>query len=346
VNKIRGASFLNIVLTGILLSTALQGFAQQKPHYTQYIMNQYVLNPALSGIENYVDVKVSHRHQWVGLQDAPLTTYLTIQGPIGKADSRVSATGVQPLGYNPRGADYWANYSAAPPHHGVGLQVIQDVTGPLSRSSVAATYAYHLGLSPRTSLSAGFGLGVSRLSLNTAKLQFDQPNDPSIVQNSIIDRWKPDLSAGLYLYSADFFVGLSAQQIMPQRLEFSENALRKEDGKLVPHLFATAGYRLLVGEDFNLTPSIMLKYLSPLPIQAEVNAKLQYRDAAWLGASWRAQDGYAAMVGVMVGSKFSVGYSYDYTTSRLNAFSRGTHEVMIGFLLNNNFGETCPRNIW
>src|SRR3954462_3377224 len=105
-----------ISLASLILAGSLFARAQQKPHYTQYILNQYILNPALSGIENYVDIKVSHRHQWVGIQDAPVTTYFSIQGPIGKSDSRVSATGVQPVGVNPRGADYWANYSAAAPH--------------------------------------------------------------------------------------------------------------------------------------------------------------------------------------------------------------------------------------
>jgi len=51
--------------------------AQQKPHYTQYILNNYIINPALTGIENYTDVKISHTASWVGIQDAPITTYLT-----------------------------------------------------------------------------------------------------------------------------------------------------------------------------------------------------------------------------------------------------------------------------
>jgi len=37
--------------------------AQQRPHYTQYILNNYILNPALSGIENYTDVKFRMRDQ-------------------------------------------------------------------------------------------------------------------------------------------------------------------------------------------------------------------------------------------------------------------------------------------
>src|SRR5256714_7180411 len=85
--------------------------AQQKPHYTQYILNQYILNPALTGIENYTDVKLSHRHQWVGIQDAPVTTYLTIHTPIGKKDFRTTATTLFDMeGENPRGKGYWEDY--------------------------------------------------------------------------------------------------------------------------------------------------------------------------------------------------------------------------------------------
>jgi type IX secretion system PorP/SprF family membrane protein len=333
-----------LIIISILFSFA--GLAQQKPHYTQYVLNQYILNPALSGIESYIDIKASHRHQWVGIQDAPVTSYFTIQGPIGKTDSRVSATGVHREGYNPRGRDYWQDYNAAAPHHGVGLQVIQDVTGPLSRSAAYATYAYHMGLSVRTSIAAGFGLGVTRLSLNAAKLQFNQQADPSVYQNTIGDKWKPDVNAGVYLYSADYFAGISVQQIIPQRIEFTNNQLRKEEGKMVPHIFATAGYRILVGDNFNFTPSVMVKYISPLPTQVDLNFKFQYLDIAWIGGSVRPKDGFAGMIGMNIASTVNIGYSYDYTTSQLNNYSKGTHEILIGFLLGNRYGDSCPRNIW
>jgi type IX secretion system PorP/SprF family membrane protein len=90
----------SIILTIVLLKAA---HAQQKPHYTQYILNQYIVNPAITGIENYVDVKLSHRHQWVGLQDAPVTTYFTMHSAIGKKDYNVSATSYRVPGENPRG---------------------------------------------------------------------------------------------------------------------------------------------------------------------------------------------------------------------------------------------------
>jgi hypothetical protein len=48
--------------------------AQQKPQYTQYILNNYIINPAVTGIENYIDVKAATRQQWTGLQNAPQTS--------------------------------------------------------------------------------------------------------------------------------------------------------------------------------------------------------------------------------------------------------------------------------
>jgi len=321
--------------------------AQQKPHYTQYILNQYIVNPALTGIENYVDVKLSYRHQWVGIQDGPVTSYLSLHGPIGKSDYRTSATSFGVKGENPRGKAYWEEYTAPEPHHGLGLQVINDVTGPLSNFSAYGTYAYHQALSARTSISAGIGVGFNRWGLDASKLQFgDVVVDPAVYGSGILNTTQFDIMAGLYLYSANYFLGVSAQQIMPQKIDFTNGYIRPKTSKKVPHLFGSAGYRFLIGADFNLVPSVMVKYVSPLPVQWEGNLKLQYRDLAWLGASLRYKDGFAGMAGLNISNTFNVGYAYDFTTSRLNNYSRGTHELIVGFILGNKYSDGCPRNVW
>ncbi len=331
----------------MVLASAAAVKAQQKPHYTQYVINQYIINPAITGIENYIDIKASHRHQWVGIQDAPVTTYFTAHGPIGKKDFRTTATSIQVPDENPRGTNYWENYTAAEPHHGVGVQFVNDRTGPLNRMAAYLTYAYHMGLTATTSLSAGFGAGVTSLNLDADKLNFNVPVDPAVHTSGVINRIKPDMNAGLYLYSANYFVGLSAQQIVPQQIDFSNDSIkRSEEGRFVPHMFATAGYRFGLGDDFNLIPSVMMKYVNPLPSQVEFNAKLQYRDLAWVGAGVRVKDGFSGMVGMNISNALNVGYSYDYTTSKLNNYSKGTHELLIGFILGNRYGDTCPRNVW
>lgn len=323
-------------------------WAQQRPYYTQYIMNNYIINPAVAGIENYWDVKASHRMQWVGLQDAPVTTYITVHGPLKRDDyGRETATSFHAGGSNPRGEAYWQDYSSAEPHHGVGFTMLNDKTGPLSRFAAYGTYAYHVGLTSRTSLSLGVSAGITNMSLDASKLNFGSITvDPAVANSNIISRIKPDISAGLWLYSKDYFLGVAAQQIIPQNITFSDNTVSVQNGKLLPHLFVSAGYRMQLTDDISFLPSTLLRYISPLPLGIDLNAKFQYQDLLWAGASYRYQDGFAAMVGVNLNRSINIGYSYDVQTSTLNTVSKGTHEILIGFLLGNRFGDWCPRNLW
>ncbi len=323
--------------------------AQQRPHYTQYVLNNFIINPAVAGIENYTDVKISHRQQWVGLQDAPVTTYLTIHGPLKKNDyARQTATGFNATGENPRGNAYWMDYTKAEPHAGVGLTIINDRTGPLNRFAAYGTYSYHLGITERTSIAAGVSAGIQNMSLNSGKLDFGSQFavDPAVAGSGYLNRLSPDINAGVWLYSADYFVGLAAQQIIPSKLKFSADTLRVSNGRLIPHLFLTAGYRFQLNDDISFLPSAMLRYVNPAPIGVDVNAKFQYRDLIWAGASYRYKDGYAGMVGLNISNTLNIGYSYDLTTSRLNTVSRGSHEILVGFLLGNKYGDWCPRNLW
>ena len=124
--------FANLLLCCLIL-LAVTSFAQQRPYYTQYILNNYIINPAVAGIENYWDAKVSHRMQWVGLQDAPVTTYFSIQGPLKRSAYDVETpTSFHASGENPRGNAYWQDYQKAENHTGVGFAIIDDHTGPLS----------------------------------------------------------------------------------------------------------------------------------------------------------------------------------------------------------------------
>jgi type IX secretion system PorP/SprF family membrane protein len=333
------------ILTFIILGSALCVSAQQRPHYTQYILNQYIINPALSGIENYTDIKISHRHQWVGIEDAPVTTYVTAHMPLGKSDYRTTATSFSMEGSNPRGREYWDTYSPADPHHGIGIQFINDRTGPITHQTARITYAYHMGLTNFMNLAAGFGIGISRVGLNGSKLNFATTVDPAVYSNAVINKNKPDVTAGLYLYSRDFFVGVSAEQVVPQELDFSNNAIKPQDSKLVPHIFSTAGYRFMIGEEFNVVPSVMVKYLTNLPTQVDFNTKVQYLDFLWAGVGYRLRDGFTGLIGLNIADRINATYSYDYTTSGLSTYSKGTHEVTIGFTLGRGF-DSCPRNVW
>lgn len=329
----------------MLISVSLS--AQQRPHYTQYIMNNYIVNPAIGGIENYVDVKLSMRNQWVGIEGAPRTMYATVHGPIGKKDYRGSATSFDMKGQNPRGREYWSNYTAAEPHHGLGLTAINYSTGYINRSTAYATYSYHQGLTGTTSLAAGFGLGFSSFNINRSKITLATAFDPAIGDaTSNLTKIKPELNAGLWLYSSRYFLGLSAQQIIPVRVNLVDSSAFKST--LVPHLFLTAGYRFFISEDFTALPSTMIRYVAGLPVSVDINFKAQYRDLFWLGGNFRNGDGFSGMVGLNIAQTLNVSYAYDLNRGKylLSTMNRGTHEIVLGFTLNNVYGDLCPRNIW
>jgi type IX secretion system PorP/SprF family membrane protein len=340
---------LHLFILLIFCSITVVCFAQQRPHYTQYVLNNYIINPAVAGIENYTDVKISHRHQWVGLQGAPVTTYLTIHGPLKKSDyERETATSFHAQGENPRGTAYWQDYTRPEPHGGIGFTMINDRTGPLNRFAAYGTYAYHLGISNTTSLAAGVSAGIQNMTLNAGKLDFGSqfPVDPAVAGSGYLNKLSPDINAGLWLYSRDYFVGLAVQQIVPSKLKFTGDSVTLTGGRLVPHTFLTTGYRFLLSDDISFLPSALIKYISPLPLGVDINAKFQYQDFLWAGASYRYKDGFAAMIGINVNNTFNVGYSYDITTSGLNTVSRGSHEIVVGFLLGNKYGDWCPRRLW
>ncbi|MBG9377304.1 type IX secretion system membrane protein PorP/SprF [Panacibacter sp. DH6] len=341
-------------LTVLLIATCCFAGAQQRPYYTQYVLNNYILNPAVAGIENYWDIKASHRHQWVGINGAPVTTYFTLQGPLSRNSSgRQTATTVRTPGENPRGHVFMEEYQSTDPHHGVGLTVLNDRTGPINRFSLQGTYAYHIPLNDRISLGGGLSLGIQNVTLRTNELDFGEAYtvDPVVAGSAYINNIRPDISLGIMAYSAKWFAGLGVQQVVPSRISFNDGKLTGDsvtllNNKLVPHLFLQAGYRILLGEDFSLLPSITAKYVNPVPLSFDINIKLQYRDLIWAGVSARPDDGFAGMLGVNLNSSINIGYSYDYTTTLLNTVSKGTHEIVVGFLLGNKYGDWCPRNVW
>ncbi|MVT09946.1 PorP/SprF family type IX secretion system membrane protein [Chitinophaga tropicalis] len=337
-----------LLLLLVIISQSIR--AQQQPHYTQYILNPFIINPAMAGIENYWDVKASHRIQWTGLKGAPVTTYLTVHGPLRKSDYPVaSVTGLTPPGENPRGRAYWQEYTTPPSHAGVGLTILNDKTGPLNRFSISGTYAHHIPISPRTSVSAGISVGAQTVSVDATLLEFQQPGDPVVASGQQLNKWRPEVNAGLLLYGADYYIGAAVQNIIPQEIAYDNGKVVGDSlyrGKLVPHLFLSGGYRLWLNDDVSVLPSAMVRMVTAAPLSFDVNSKFLYRDRMWIGGSYRINDGFAAMLGVNINASINIGYSYDYTTSSLNTVSRGTHEILIGFLLGNRFGDLCPRNLW
>src|SRR5690606_14330358 len=74
----------SIVAVACVLIGTFQGFSQQDPHYTQYMYNQSILNPAYAGINEYMSTGLLYRTQWQGIEGAPKTATAFLHTPVAK----------------------------------------------------------------------------------------------------------------------------------------------------------------------------------------------------------------------------------------------------------------------
>ncbi len=282
----------------IAMITASQ--AQQLPLYSQYMMNGFLLNPAMAGSVDYIPLRITARQQWVGITDAPATYAISGHSKIGDA-------------------------------MGVGGYIFTDMFGPIQRTGAQGSYAYHLKLGSETKLGLGLSLSAFQYSLDESQLDLLEEGDNAVTYGTETV-FVPDANFGAYLYGEKYFAGLAAQQLVQFKIQLGDNG--QNSNQIVRHYFITGGYTFDLGEKFQLQPSLLLKGTERSPFQVDINLKAIYQKNYWLGVSFRTQDAVIAMLGVKV-DKYMIGYAFDYTLSNIINYSSGSHEIMIGI----NIGE-------
>ena len=275
--------------------------AQQQTLFTNFVLNQYLYNPAYAGANKGTQFNMGYRNQWSGFEGAPVTYMANGFGTLKKR-----------------------------PNMAIGGLIINDKSGLLSRTSFYGTYSYHVKLSKKVNL--GFGVGVGGVQYNVkiynAKT-YDK--DDEFLKNNILNANAFDANAGLYLYSKNFFMGLSSQQLSKGKIYWQNTV-----GRLTPHLYGFMGYNFQLDKkkkEWVLQPSVLVRYNDPSPYQLEVNLKCIYKDMFWIAAGDRIGASFDAMFGATINKQFTVAYSYDYATTALQKYSNGSHEIVLGYTI-------------
>lgn len=274
---------------------------QQSPHFTQYMFNDFVINPAVAGTHDYYQIRSNHRFQWMGLTDPPLTNTLSIYGPHSKL----------PMGF--------------------GGYIYNDVTGPTSRTGVTGSYAYNVELTRDIRISGGLSFGIMQYKLDGAQLTVKEVNDMAI-QPVVYNTYLPDASIGFYAYADEWYAGFSVSQLLNNKLKLFEdnNGLNK----LKSHFYLTGGYKYEINRDFIAEPSIIVKGSAPGVYQFDITARVLYQDMIWGGLSYRLKDAVSVLLGYIYDEKFYFGYAYDIGVNDIRSYNSGTHEIMIGYRFN------------
>lgn len=314
---------MKALYTAIGLLLAFTATAQQVPQYSQYIFNGLTINPAYAGSQEILQVSASHRSQWTGLEGAPTTQTLSMDGAV--PGSKV----------------------------GLGLNIMADKLGAQSIIGVSGSASVKHRISRRANISFGLALGLSQYMLDGTKL-----NSGGTTTDHAVAGWRetemvPDVKLGAFYNTERFYAGLSVANLVPFT---KRNLLITNPAR---HLFFTTGYVFDVGYAIRVKPSLLIKEDFKSPTSVDANLFVLFYDKLWLGASYRAnmplgqtneeeeklstKNAVALMTEVYATPKFRIGYSYDITLSSLKNY--GSHELSLGytFLKKRNGRIPTPR---
>ncbi len=288
-----------ILPVAFLASTALSVQAQQEVMISQYMFNGLFLNPAYAGSHPYASATVLHRSQWVGMAGSPRTNLLGIDGPV--LDNKM----------------------------GLGFTFSHDMIGVSRDMEIAANYAYRIRTGTNGHLAFGLKAGLSMYSANLSDLLYWDSQD-ALYQNNISNATVGKFGFGLYWNNERSYVGLSVPTIYAADGKIASEVPGSPDHYFTQHYYLNAGHVFELNENFDLKPSMLLKYQQQAPPEVDINLNVLFKQRFWLGAGYRTGDGIIGMVEFQISPMFRAGYAYDMNTSMLRHYNGGSHEVMLG----------------
>jgi type IX secretion system PorP/SprF family membrane protein len=306
----------------ILIFIATFGKAQELPLYSQYILNPYLINPAIAGIDGCGNIQAVSSIKWAGIKQSPKTYAISYHQGFNKI--------------------------------GLGSFVFSDQNGFNSDLGFQITFAYHINLnnSRKNTKQLSFGISFSgnQHTLDESKFVNDgyDPVVSGVVQNSFI----ADANAGVYFISGNFFSGLSCANLFRTKNKIFTSELEPLKYR---NYFYQAGYAFRMNKNIIFEPSLTAKLSESSDKQIDTNIKLIFdtrtHNKIWVALSLRKStffDSFNSLTYMpLVGynnANFSFAYSFNYSTGSVSQRAYGSHEIMLGyhFCLKKRRIVSCP----
>lgn len=287
----------------LLALCSLTSNAQQQPLYTMYMWNQLVINPAYAGSRDALTVTGVWREQWVGLEGAPSTQVLSIHSPLPNDNV------------------------------GLGLTIQNDNIGPTNTTGIWGDFAYRLQLTEKSRLSFGLRAGFGIHQANLSSISNVDPDDPAF-NNNVENSFSPNIGFGAYYSGTRGYVGLSSPTIIETEINNGNNSGGSAQDLTARHYYLMAGYVFNLTKDslgVKFKPSTVVRVINGAPISFDITANFLLKEKLWLGASYRSEDSFAAIISFQFTPHLQAGYAYDFGSSDLRSYHSGSHEIMLTY---------------
>ncbi|MBR5572888.1 MAG: PorP/SprF family type IX secretion system membrane protein [Paludibacteraceae bacterium] len=304
-----------VLLCGLLCGVVFVR-AQFDPQIGQYMFMRSTYNPAAVGEGDLMRVYGSHRMQFTGIMDAPMTTNFSFSSPfvIGKTS------------------------------HAAGVRFMNDRFGLFSNQSFYAEYAYRIKLG-KGYLSVGADLGFINLSFAVDSVNLKDVADlvkdhayhnatdnaiPEASGQNGVSGMGFDLGVGVYYSTPTWWAGVSYGHVTQPRLQWSDKAEVEVRGTF----YAAGGYNWrLRDKKWVLMPSAMLQtdfagWDVNLTMLAQLNNRYRF------GLGYRIAGSVNVLLGMDIINGLQVGYTYELPANGLIRESYGSHELYLAYGFN------------
>jgi type IX secretion system PorP/SprF family membrane protein len=327
---------IKISIIGLMLSFGFYAKGQQVPQFTQYYQNMFMVNPAATGAENYLDIKSGYRQQWSGMTNAPQTFFATATGNLNSFNQGSKRI---------RTSNDFSGASSAIQNHGFGVSVMSDRFGMMNQTLAMLSYAQHYKLTSKINFSAGLTVGFAGVNFDADGLSVNQGGDNSFENfvNNGANTSFLDGNFGLMVYSEQFFAGYSVNHLFEDQVRLGGNEIGTFYQR--QHQFMGGVKISTNNEMWDILPGFLVRTIPGSSTIVDANVRVKYNQMVWLGVSYRDQESFGAAAGVILNNTLNFSYSYDFATGMYQQFSTGSHELVLGINLN-AFGKRVNRYLW
>jgi len=297
-------------------------FFAQHFQFSQFYAAQIYLNPAFTGASSCSRVSMNYRNQWSRTPGAFNTFQVSFDKPMKKYNS------------------------------GVGFTIFSDRAGPnsLKSNQFNGLYAYELKINRNLVARAGLSAGFTQRSIDYGNLIFGDQIARGGASNSVEGAGNKllyfDANAGYLMYSENIWGGIAVSH-----LPRPNQSLTGDVSRLPIEVKFHGGYKFKIDDQadkskdqhfvsaaFNYKRSLRFNQidLGAYYARSYLVVGLWYRGIPVFHKpySWYKNNDALVFIIGLSGDKVQIGYSFDYTVSKLTfSDSGGSHELSMTYLL-------------
>ena len=275
-------------------------FSQQVPLNNHYMLNSFVFNPADAGLDKNINAYLIRNQRFGSFNGATVNNYLTVDGSFMKDKA------------------------------GFGFQLAHQTHGIQQQISSTLSYSYSIQIVKDHFLRLGVSAGLLDNRIDKDAINVLQQDDPYLLSmRSNVSTF--DLNAGITYIHKNIKIGIAVPQVLGNKAGIDKSNSRGYY-RLSRHFMGMAQMSFKLGERFNATPNVLVRYVPGAPFQYDGTLQFDYMKKIWLSGTYKSDYAIQFNLGVQVAKLFKIGYSYEYIIGSINKYSTGIHhEMLIGF---------------